>query len=225
VPQRRAIRAQPDDHRDHCGIHGIVSHPLEDRAPGAKSCKEIKRRFARKSDRPYCSRSEALSFFNAMAAECDLPHSHMASSNGHRDFPRGVISYSTRGGVSAKTVRSTIPVFCKSRSCWESVRCVIPLTARFSSENRLVPWKSCSRTAAFQRPPTIRAVVSTGQTSGRLIICSFILYTTYPIRATYPYVTSLGCRSSILTTANLGPDLEAVPQSSGTTRRSPESKT
>jgi hypothetical protein len=24
VPQRRAIRAQPDDHCDHCGIHGIV---------------------------------------------------------------------------------------------------------------------------------------------------------------------------------------------------------
>src|SRR5260221_651161 len=50
----------------------------------------------------------------------------------------------------------------------ESVRCVIPVIACFSSENLLVPWKSCSRTAPFQRPPTIRAVVSTGQISGRL---------------------------------------------------------
>src|SRR6266478_3777429 len=105
-----------------------------------------------------------------MAAECDLPQWHIASSNGRRDLPRGVIAYTTRGGVSAYTVRSTIPVFCRSRSCWESVRCVIPVIERFSSENRLVPWKSCSRTAAFQRPPTIRAVASTGQSSGRLAI-------------------------------------------------------
>src|SRR5712664_2038946 len=109
-----------------------------------------------------------------MAAECDLPQWHMVTSNGRRDFPRGVMAYTTRGGVSAYTVRSTIPVFRRSRSCWESVRCVIPVIARFSSENRLVPWKSCSRTAAFQRPPTIRAVVSTGQSSERLPIMNLV---------------------------------------------------
>ncbi len=124
----------------------------------------------RRTSQAYCSRSEARSFFHAMAAECDLPQWHIISSNGRREPPRGVTAYTTRGGVSAYTVRSTIPVLCRSRSCWESVRCEIPLMARFSSENRLVPWKSCSRTAAFQRPPTIRAVVSTGQSSTGLIM-------------------------------------------------------
>jgi len=57
-----------------------------------------------------------------MAAECDLPQWHIVSSNGRRDLPRGVIAYTTRGGVSAYTVRSTIPVLCRSRSRWESVR-------------------------------------------------------------------------------------------------------
>jgi hypothetical protein len=121
----------------------------------------------------YC-RLEALSFFRAMAAECDLPQWHIESSNGRRELPRGVMAYTTRGGVSAYTVRSTIPVLCRWRSCWESVRCVIPVIERFSSENRLVPWKSCSRTAAFQRPPTMRAVVSTGQSSGRLIMLDLV---------------------------------------------------
>jgi hypothetical protein len=65
----------------------------------------------------YCCRSEARSFFSAMAAEWDLPHWHIASSNGPRDFPSGVMAYTTRGGVSGKTVRSTIPVLCNSRSC------------------------------------------------------------------------------------------------------------
>ena len=58
---------------------------------------------------PYCCRSEARSFLKAMAAACDLPQWHMASIKGRRDFPRGVIAYSTRGGVSGCTVRSTIP--------------------------------------------------------------------------------------------------------------------
>src|SRR5712691_3488612 len=109
-----------------------------------------------------------------MAAECDFPQWHIVSSNVRRDLPRGVMAYTTRGGVSAYTVRSTIPVLCRSRSCWERVRCVIPVIARFSSENRFVPWKSCSRVAAFQRPPTIRAVVSTGQSSGRLAILDLV---------------------------------------------------
>ena len=124
---------------------------------------------------PYC-RLEARSFFRAMAAECDLPQWHIESNNGRMDLPRGVMAYTTRGGVSAYTVRSTIPVLCRSWSCLESVRCVIPAIERFSSENRLVPWKSCSRTAAFQRPPTMRAVVSTGQSSGRLIMLGLVPY-------------------------------------------------
>jgi hypothetical protein len=121
----------------------------------------------------YC-RLEARSFFKAMAAECDLPQWHIESSNGPKDLPRGVMAYTTRGGVSAYTVRSTIPVLCRSRSCWESVLCLMPVIERFSSENRFAPWRSCSRTAAFQRPPTIRAVVSTGQSSGRLIMVGLV---------------------------------------------------
>jgi hypothetical protein len=159
------------------------------------------------SDRAaYRTWSEARSFFNAMAAEWDLPQWHIASSNGLRDFPMGVIAYTTRGGVFGYTVRSTIPVLCRSRSCWASVRCVIPGMARFSSENRLLLSKSWSITAAFHRPPTMRAVVSTGQISGCLAICElgFTLYTMYRIRVTYPNVTMLPLASSILTTAILG---------------------
>jgi len=51
-------------------------------------------------DCPANCRSDARSFFRAMAAECDLPQWHIASSNGRRDFPRGVMAYTTRGGVS-----------------------------------------------------------------------------------------------------------------------------
>jgi len=112
-----------------------------------------------------------VAFSKAMAAECDLPQWHIVSSNGRRDFPRGVMAYTTRGGVSGYTVRSTIPVLCRSRSCWASVRCVMPVIPRFSSENRLVLLeKVAQERRAFQRPPTMRAVVSTGQSSGRLAI-------------------------------------------------------
>ena len=146
-----------------------------------------------------------------MAAECDLPQWHIVSSNGRRDFPRGVMAYTTRGGVSGNTVRSTIPVLCRSRSCWASVRCVMPVIPRFSSENRLVPWKSCSRTAAFQRPPTMRAVVSTGQSSGRLAIePSATMYTRYCTGVTYFHVTMRAPSSSILTTMISGLDLQAA---------------
>ena len=40
----------------------------------------------------YCGRSEARSFFNAIVAEWDLPHRHITSSKGRRDFPRGVVA-------------------------------------------------------------------------------------------------------------------------------------
>ncbi|SRR6266851_5469979 len=76
--------------------------------------------------------------------------------------------------MESSTLRSTIPVDCRSPSCWASARCVIPVIPRLSSENRFVLWKSCSRTAAFQRPPTIRAVVSTGQSSGGLAIVNLV---------------------------------------------------
>ncbi len=181
---------------------------------------------SRRSDRLYCSKNieikaeatakimrycrlEARSFFRAMAAECDLPQWHIESNNGRRDFPRGVMAYTTRGGVSAYTVRSTIPVLWRARSCWESVRWVIPVIERFSTENRFVPWKSCSRTAAFQRPPTMRAVVSTGQSSGRLIMLGLVPHCIPRIVmcVTYPHVTMLAHSSSILTKTISGLDL------------------
>src|SRR5713101_250197 len=56
--------------------------------------------------------------------------------------PRVVYAITPHGGLSGYTDRSTIPVLCSSRSCWASVRWVIPVIPRFSSENRLVPWKS-----------------------------------------------------------------------------------
>ncbi len=167
---------------------GIFSHPSRAFRRGTRSRHSVStaglktnraHQTARAAERAkmmrYC-RLEARSFFRAMAAECDLPQWHIESNNRRRDLPRGVMAYTTRGGVSAYTVRSTIPVLCRSRSCLESVRCVIPAIERFSSENRLVPWKSCSRTAAFQRPPTMRAVVSTGQSSGRLIMLGLVPY-------------------------------------------------
>src|SRR6267142_1490728 len=53
----------------------------------------------KKGKRPYCCRSEARSIFNAIVAEWDLPQWHIASSNGRRDFPRGVTAYTIRGVV------------------------------------------------------------------------------------------------------------------------------
>ena len=38
----------------------------------------------------YCSSSDASNFLRAMAAEWDLPHLHMASSNGRSVSPSGV---------------------------------------------------------------------------------------------------------------------------------------
>ena len=45
-----------------------------------------------------------------------------------------VISYSTRGGTSAKTVREIRPSFSSSRSCAVSMCCVIPLIANAQAE-------------------------------------------------------------------------------------------
>src|SRR5437773_9990561 len=98
----------------------------------------------------YWSRSEARSFFKAMAAACDLPPWHIASSNGRREPPKGVMAYTTRGGVSAYTVGSTIPVLCRSLSCWVRLRCAIPAIDRSSSANPLVLSERCSRAESLQ---------------------------------------------------------------------------
>src|SRR5947208_11179654 len=49
-----------------------------------------------------------------------------------------------------------------SRSCCVSIFCVIPSTARISSEKRFVPPKRCHRISVFHRPPMTSSVASAG---------------------------------------------------------------
>jgi hypothetical protein len=143
-----------------------------------------------------------------MAAACDLPHWHIVSSNGRRDLPRGLMAYTTRGGVSAYTVRSMIPVLCRSRSCWESVRCVIPVIARFSSENQLCALEKLLENGGFPSSTdnSCRSFYGAKFVEFNHVGPGSTLYTMYHMCATYSHVTMLAPSSSILTTTTSGLD-------------------
>jgi len=120
--------------------------------------------------------------------------------------------YTTRGGVFGYTVRSTIPVLCRSRSCWESVRCVIPETPRFSSEKSLGALEKLLENGGFPAP-TDDACGGFYRTES-WTLChdrpSFTLYTMYCMRVAYSHVTMLAHSSSILTMTISGLDFEAA---------------
>src|SRR5687768_1413046 len=87
----------------------------------------------------------------------------MASTIGLSVRPRGASEYSTFGGTCANTFRRTRPSASISRSCWISIFCVHPPTARLSSENRYGRSNSRYRMRTFHRPPITASVDSAGQ--------------------------------------------------------------
>src|SRR6056297_2845300 len=73
----------------------------------------------------------------------------MDCTTGSNDFPKGVIAYSTRGGISGKFLRSSTPDFSKDRSCLLNICRFIPSTAVRSFVNRLVPLEILNKIIGF----------------------------------------------------------------------------
>jgi hypothetical protein len=71
--------------------------------------------------------------------------------------------YSTRGGTSGKVCRSTMPSASSARSRSDSVRGLIPLSERSSSQKRLRPSARSRITRIVHFPQMISAVAQTGQ--------------------------------------------------------------
>src|SRR5690606_11279344 len=72
-------------------------------------------RWAEVCDRTPVARAYGDATSPWLAAKC-APHSSIAATTGARLAPSGVSEYSTRGGTSGWTVRSTIPSSSSSRS-------------------------------------------------------------------------------------------------------------
>src|SRR4051812_42605368 len=79
--------------------------------------------------------------------------------------PFSVSEYSTRGGTSAKVVRSTIPSSSRARRRSESVRGLMPWSERSSSQKRERPSARSRITSRVHLPQTTSAVRQTGQLS------------------------------------------------------------
>ena len=66
------------------------------------------------------------------------PQASMERKTGSSVLPSGVNEYSTFGGISRKSLRSTTPSSSSSRSCFDSVRAEMLPSKRVNSPNRLV---------------------------------------------------------------------------------------
>lgn len=95
-----------------------------------------------------------------MCSACSSPQSPRVRSASLRLCPRAVSDYSTRGGTSANTSRSTIPWDWSSRSCCVKTFSLTPAIDRRSSPWRLGPSWSCHRISGFHFPPTTETAAS-----------------------------------------------------------------
>ena len=83
--------------------------------------------------------------------------------------PLAVRAYSTRGGTSGKVWRATIASSSSARKRNESVRGLIPESARSSSQKREVPSASSRTSKSVHLPQTMSAVRHTGHVSSTAI--------------------------------------------------------
>lgn len=114
---------------------------------------------------PYSTRAASMS------ARCASAHPATATSGTSSVLPSAVNEYSTRGGTTGYTTRSTSP----SRSSWRSVsvsiRCEMPSIDRCSSVKRMVPSPRSVMTKTLHLSPmrvrTSRMVVQPGSFGDR----------------------------------------------------------
>lgn len=106
-----------------------------------------------------CSIYGFLSIYNLspprrFSNSCRFPCTKAALFSAHNDSssigfssecPVSVRRYSTRGGTSGKTVRSTIPAFSNSRRCLVNSRCEIPSNFFCNCPKRIVLFSACSK--------------------------------------------------------------------------------
>jgi hypothetical protein len=83
----------------------------------------------------------------------------MSSISGSSAWPFGVSEYSTRGGTSEKLCRTTIPSSSSALSLSESVRGLIPVSERSSSQKRERP-SARSRMIRIVHFPQISSAVA-----------------------------------------------------------------
>ena len=95
------------------------------------------------------------------------PYARMSSISGTSARPFSVSAYSTRGGTSGNVLRSTTPSSSSARRRNESVRGLMPSSARSSSQKRDWPSTSSLIRSSVHFPQTISAVRQTGQVSAR----------------------------------------------------------
>src|SRR2546421_8723368 len=86
----------------------------------------------------------------------------MGAMIGSSARPFSVSAYSTRGGTSGKVWRSTIPSSSSARSRSDSVRGLIPVSERSSSQKRDVPAARSRTSRSVHFPHTTSAVRHTG---------------------------------------------------------------
>ena len=79
--------------------------------------------------------------------------------------PFSVSEYSTRGGTSGKVWRSTMPSSSSARRRSDSVRGLMPVSERSSSQKREQPSARSRTSSSVHLPQTISAVRQTGQLS------------------------------------------------------------
>ncbi len=84
---------------------------------------------------------------------CLAPHAEISRSMGSVDLPKSVNAYSTRGGTSGNTVRSTSPSPSSSRNCATSIRSEIPGMSFRNSLYRFLPSVRLNNIEGFHRPP------------------------------------------------------------------------
>src|SRR5579862_9280108 len=124
------------------------------RDPRASTRRGLRRTFLL----PTCAASKSF-WARSIVGRFVLAHSAMAPRGARRVRPRGVSSYSTRGGMVGYTVRVTSPSRSSPLRVRVSMRCEMPLIVRRSSLKRIGPFRSNSTTSTVHLSP-IRASVS-----------------------------------------------------------------
>src|SRR4051794_7121284 len=93
------------------------------------------------------------------------PYVRMPSMIGMSARPFSVSAYSTRGGTAGNVARSTMPSSSRARRRSDSVRGLMPVSERSSSQKREQPSASSRTRSSVHLPQTMSAVRQTGQLS------------------------------------------------------------
>ena len=101
---------------------------------------------------------------------------------GLRVIPNSLNEYSTLGGISGNTFRTTIPCSSNSRSCCVNVFVVILPKNRCNSLKRIVPLYKCHNIFSFHFPLNMFNPTSTGHCSSTACDLAIIYYSFHSVK-------------------------------------------